>query len=105
MFSSPAVAGNMVYIGSDEGKLFAVDLVDRKLVWTFQTESSRKNGPALTDKEGKPNYSVAMPSMFYDDIVAGVQRMFTVGAILSSPAVANDTVFVGSSDGNLYAID
>jgi outer membrane protein assembly factor BamB len=37
--------------------------------------------------------------------VAGVQKMFSVGAILSSPVVVNRTIYVGSADGNLYAID
>ncbi len=39
------------------------------------------------------------------DVVAGVQKMFSVGAILSSPVVANRTIYVGSADGYLYAIN
>jgi outer membrane protein assembly factor BamB len=30
--------------------------------------------------------------------------MFSLGSILSSPAVAGGLVFVGSTDGNLYAL-
>jgi outer membrane protein assembly factor BamB len=30
--------------------------------------------------------------------------MFSVGAILSSPAIVGDTLYVGSADGYLYAI-
>jgi outer membrane protein assembly factor BamB len=45
-----------------------------------------------------------MSSSFYDDVVAGVQKMFSVGAILSSPVVVDDTIYVGSADGYLYAI-
>ena len=52
-----------------------------------------------------PNYAVAMASMFYDDVVAGIQKMFSVGAILSSPVIANRTIYVGSADGYLYAIN
>jgi eukaryotic-like serine/threonine-protein kinase len=48
---------------------------------------------------------VAMVSLFYDDVVAGIQKMFSVGAILSSPAVVNKTIYVGSADGYLYAIN
>jgi outer membrane protein assembly factor BamB len=32
-------------------------------------------------------------------------RMMTVGAILSSPVVADGVIYVGSTDGNLYALD
>jgi len=31
--------------------------------------------------------------------------LMTVGAILSTPAVAGDVVYVGSTDGNLYALN
>ncbi|HKW90172.1 MAG TPA: PQQ-binding-like beta-propeller repeat protein [Candidatus Acidoferrales bacterium] len=104
MFSSPAVAGNLLYIGSHEGKLFAVDLSSQKNAWTFQTDASRQNGATYTTKDGTPAYEVAMPSFFYDDVVSGIQKMFSVGAILSSPVIVGDTVYFGSADGNLYAL-
>jgi outer membrane protein assembly factor BamB len=37
-------------------------------------------------------------------IVATMQQ-FGVGSIFSSPLVANGVVFVGSSDGNMYALE
>jgi outer membrane protein assembly factor BamB len=104
MFSSPAIAGSIAYVGTDEGKVLAVDLATGRLAWTFQTEGSKKNGAALTSPDGQPNYGAAMPTMFYDDIVSGVQKMFTVGAIISSPTVAGNLVLVGSADGSLYAL-
>jgi len=104
MFSSPASAGNMAYIGSHQGRLLAIDLASQKLAWAFATEAAKKNGPALTDSKGAPNYEAAFADSFYDDVVSGIQKMFTVGAILSSPTVAGDTILFGSADGNLYAI-
>lgn len=104
MFSSPAVAGDMLYIGSHEGKLFGVDLQAKRVAWTFQTEGSRQHGAVFTAANGAPAYEVAMPSLFYDDVVAGVQKMFAIGAIISSPVVDRDTVYFGSADGNLYAL-
>jgi eukaryotic-like serine/threonine-protein kinase len=105
MFSSPAIAGKMLYVGSHQGRLLAIDLASQKSAWTFETGAAKKNGPALTDVKGAPDYAAAMKDSFYDDIVAGIQRMFSVGAILSSPAVSADTILVGSADGNLYAIN
>ena len=32
-------------------------------------------------------------------------KFHTDGQVISSPAIANGTVFVGSTDGNLYAVD
>lgn len=104
MFSSPAIAGNMAYIGSHEGKLIAIDLSTQATAWSLQTDGSRHNGSRYTKPDGSANYEAAFADDFYDDIVAGVQRMMSVGAILSSPIVVDDMVIVGSMDGNVYGI-
>jgi len=104
MFSSPAIAGNMLYLGSHQGKLLAIDLATQKLAWSFKTDASRKNGPAFADEKGGPNYAATFGDGFYDDIISGMQKMFSLGAILSSPSVSGDTILCGSADGNLYAI-
>jgi eukaryotic-like serine/threonine-protein kinase len=104
MFSSPAIAGDLAYIGSHDGKLYAVNLKTQKLAWAFETESAKKNGPRYTKADGTPNYEAVFSDFFYDDMVAGVQQMMSVGAVLSSPVVVNDTIYVGSADGNVYAL-
>jgi outer membrane protein assembly factor BamB len=104
LFSSPAIAGDMLYIGSHQGTLLAIDLASHKLAWTFETDASRQNGPALTKSDGSPNYEAAFVDSFYDNLVAGVNKMMSVGAILSSPVVVNNVIYVGSTDGFLYAL-
>jgi len=104
MFSSPALARNMLYLGSHEGKLIAIDLIAQRVAWTFQTDGSHENGATYTKPDGTPNYEAAFASNFYDDGVIGVARMLSVGAILSSPVVVNDVIFFGSTDGNVYAL-
>jgi outer membrane protein assembly factor BamB len=104
MFSSPAIAGDVGYIGTHQGKLMAIDLKTQKLAWTFETEDSKKNGPKYTKPDGSPKYEAAFFDFFYDDMMVGIQKMMAVGAILSSPAVANGTIYVGSADGNVYAL-
>jgi outer membrane protein assembly factor BamB len=104
LFSSPAIAGDTAYIGSHQGKLYAINLKTQKLSWTFETEGSRKNGATYTKPDGTPNYEAAFTDFFYDDMVSGVQKMMSVGAILSSPAIVGNTIFFGSTDGNVYAL-
>jgi outer membrane protein assembly factor BamB len=104
LFSSPAIAGTMLYVGSNQGKLFAIDLGSQKLAWTFESDASRQNGPALTMPDGSPNYRAAFGDNFYDNMVAGVSKMMSVGAMLSSPVVVNNVIYVGSTDGFLYAL-
>jgi outer membrane protein assembly factor BamB len=103
-FSSPSLAGNFLYIGSHQGKLLAIDITARRLAWSFQTESSMKNGPTYTNADGTPNYRAAHTDSFYDQLVIAYDRMMSVGAVLSTPVVAGDTIYFGSWDGQLYAI-
>jgi len=103
-FSSPSLAGNFLYIGSEQGKLLAIDLGAQRLAWSFQTEDSKKNGPTYTNPDGTPNYRAAARDSFYDQLVIANDRMMSVGAVLSTPVVDGDTIYFGSWDGQLYAI-
>jgi outer membrane protein assembly factor BamB len=103
-FSSPALAGNYLYLGSHAGKLIAINLKGRAVAWSFDTDGSRQNGAALTKADGTPNYEAVFSDFFYDDMVSGAQRMLSTGAVLSSPAIDGATVYFGSFDGQLYAI-
>ena len=94
----------MMYLGSHRGRLLAIDLSTQKVAWYFETEAAKKNGSALTTDKGAPNYEAAFADNFYDDIVVGLQKMLSIGAVLSSPAISGDTILFGSTDGNLYAI-
>jgi eukaryotic-like serine/threonine-protein kinase len=104
MFSSPAIAGRNLYIGSHAGTLMAIDLDRQTTAWTFSTDGAKQNSAALTKKDGDPNYSAAFGDTFYDDLVMGVWKMLSIGAVLSSPVVEHDVIYFGSTDGNLYAI-
>jgi outer membrane protein assembly factor BamB len=104
LFSSPAVAGNMLYLGSNEGKLLAIDLAAQKTAWVFQTEGSLQNGPAWTKPDGTPKYEAAFTENFYDEMVVGVTKLLSVGAVLSSPVVVGNAIYFGSADGNVYAL-
>ena len=89
---------------AESGKLSAIDLQTQKPAWVFQTEASRKNVAALSMPDGSLNFAVAFSENFYDDMVTGVAKIYTVGSILSSPVVVDNVVLFGSTDGYLYAL-
>jgi len=105
MFSSPAIAGRELLIGSHAGTLIAIDLDKRSVKWTYRTDGALRNAAAYTQKNGDPNYDAAFSDNFYDDLVVGVSRMMSVGAVLSSPVIADGVIYFGSSDGNVYAVN
>jgi outer membrane protein assembly factor BamB len=56
--------------------------------------ADRRLNPAMTFRSGAGDASIV-----------GVDRQFNIGAFFSSPLVAGGTVYLGSTDGNLYALE
>jgi eukaryotic-like serine/threonine-protein kinase len=105
IFSSPAIAGDTVYFGSHDGILRAVDLKTGKVAWSFKTDGASQNLAGLSKPDGTTNYEIVFTEDFYDNMVGGVYKLFATGSILSSPIVAGDSIYFGSTDGNLYALN
>jgi outer membrane protein assembly factor BamB len=106
VFSSPALAGEMAYVGVSNGRLLAVDAKSGKLVWDFQTEGSKRDPLKMLKPDGGLNNEAIYARYFgdYQDMVLAFYRVFSVGAIWSSPVVDNGVVYFGSTDGLLYAV-
>jgi outer membrane protein assembly factor BamB len=104
IFSSPAIAGNLMFVGTFDGEFVAVDLRTNRPVWTFQSDSSRINRPRYTGANGRIDFAgTLIAERFYDDFVVRVAKIFSMGSFMSSATIANGVVYVGSTDGNLYA--
>lgn len=103
-FSSPSIAGDRVYYGTSDGFVQAVDLTRGTLVAQFQSDGSRANLAAWVDSAGRLQSGRMFPDRTLDGMVMGLRTMFTVGSILSSPAIVDGVLFVGSTDGTVYAI-
>ena len=106
VFSSPALAGDVVYFGVSNGRLLAVDAKSGKLMWDFQTEGSKQDPMKMLKPDGGLNNEAIYARYFgdYQDMVLAFYRVFSVGAIWSSPVVDKGVVYFGSTDGSLYAI-
>lgn len=104
-FASPAVAANILYAANWDGKLSAVDLTTRQVAWVFQTDSSRANLAKHTKPDGSMSFRKGMAEAgFYDGLVVAIDRIFEMGSFLSSPVIAGNVLYIGSMDGNLYAL-
>jgi outer membrane protein assembly factor BamB len=47
--SSPAVAGGVVYVGSEDGHLYAIDRATGTLIWDYDTGSAITSSPAVAN--------------------------------------------------------
>src|SRR5262245_22926183 len=49
VLSSPAVSGNTVYFGSNDHRLYAVDLASGEIKWEFKTDGRVASSPAVSN--------------------------------------------------------
>ncbi|HUA14131.1 MAG TPA: PQQ-binding-like beta-propeller repeat protein [Verrucomicrobiae bacterium] len=106
VFASMALAGGILYMGNFGGKLIAIDIKTQKAAWTFETDGAKENAASVTNADGSIKWESLFPgpNAFYEDMVMAVHKLFTAGTILSSPVVVGNTIYFGSTDGNLYAL-
>ena len=105
MFSSPAIAGSVVLTGITNGTLEARDRTSGELLWSYQTDTSKQNPRWTLTSDGRFNTGLLYRSGWQESSIATANRMMSVGSIYSSPLIADGTVYCGSNDGNVYAID
>lgn len=104
-FASPAIAGGVLYAGNWDGTLEAIDLRTHRVLSTFRTEASRRNRAKYLKPDGTMNFRAARgPEYFYDELPGALKNLFTMGTFLSSPVIANGTLYIGSTDGYVYAL-
>ena len=105
MFSSPAIAGDVVFIGVLNGTLQARDLKTGDVLWDFQTETSKQNKGWVLTADRSFNDPLLYYSIWREAPIVATDRQFGIGAIFSSPLVVDDVVYFGSTDGYLYALE
>ena len=105
MFSSAAMAGDLLYVGDHNGKLYAIDAKSFKLVSEFQTEASKKDPFKVLNADGSLNQDSFAPTFNdFEDMYIDLYKFISIGAIVSSPVVDHGAVYFGSMDGNLYVL-
>ncbi len=105
VFGSQAVAGGIIYMGILNGIFEAHDLNTGDLLWSFRTESSRKNRNWVLTADGQFNSPLLFTSSWRETPGIALTMEDGVGPFYSSPLIVNGTVYVGSGDGYLYAIE
>lgn len=104
--SSPAVTHkDTVLFGSWDRHLYCFNASTGTVIWKYETGDWVESSPAV---DGNGNVFFGS----YDNNVYGVnengEKLFTFltkDDVFSSPAVFNDTIYIGSRDNHLYALD
>jgi outer membrane protein assembly factor BamB len=104
VISSPAVAEGIVFVGSFDNKVYALDELTGAQIWNFITGDKVESSPAVVDGivfVGSHDGNIYALNEVTGEKIWSYQ---TGNPVVSSPTVADGLVFVGSSDGSVYAL-
>ncbi|MEU6420773.1 PQQ-binding-like beta-propeller repeat protein [Streptomyces spiralis] len=101
----PTVASGVVYVGSNDNNLYALDTSTGKKRWVFPTEGKVQSSPVVAD--GVVYVGSEDNNVYAVDAGTGKQRwaFSTSGVVWSNPVATGGVVYVGSKDHNVYALD
>ena len=107
MESAVAVSNGVVYVGSDDDKLYAINAAgsnEGAVLWSYLTGGLVYSSPAVA--YGFVYAGSSDGNMYAFNAHSGaVQWEVATGGPLESPAVANGVVYVSSRSSSLFAID
>ena len=105
VFASPVVADRIVYIGSRDGNIYALDAMTGAEQWRFPTSDSVQSTAAVVD--GVVYVGGGDGTVYALDALTGTEqwRVPTGSSVVSSPAVTDGMVYFGNWDGILFALD
>jgi outer membrane protein assembly factor BamB len=103
VLSSPAVVDGTVYVGSTDGKVYALDAATGQVRWAYPTDGAIHSSPAVAD--GAVYVGSNDDDIYAINAVTGriLWRQDLKNKVASSPAVAHGIVYVGSNDHDVYA--
>lgn len=101
--TSPLLVGRLLYFGSWDRKVYALDVRTHKVVWTFSTGDEVKAAPAY--QNGTLYFASYDNKMYAVDARTGKLQWSASGTanFYATPAVAYGRVFIGNTDGRVYA--
>lgn len=96
IYSSPAISGNVAYVGSRDKRVYAVDIATGKEKWRFETGDFVDSSPAVSG--GKVYVASRDGAVYALDAATGKQiwKNSIGGAHNSSPLVVSGKVIIGA---------
>ena len=103
--SSPVEVDGVVYAGSDDGNLYALNADSGRLRWKYNAGGGISSSPTISD--GRVIFGSDSGDIYGLDAVTGVElwKFKTGSGVVASPSVANGMVLCGSKDGYMYALN
>jgi len=91
----------IIYFGCFDGILRGVDAVTGCLKWSYQTKTSKENYSSVYNDQG--NFKDGF-ELYGADMIESENKILKLGSILSTPAIDNEIIYFGATDGGIYAV-
>jgi outer membrane protein assembly factor BamB len=102
--SSPAVVNGVVYFGSGDGNVYALNVSTGAKLWSYDTGNEVLSSPAVAN--GVVYFGSLDNNMYAVDAATGAKLWsYPTGWSVSPPTVANGLVYLGAEDSNIYALN
>jgi len=103
--SSPTVVEGIVYVGTNNGTIYAVNSSDGSQKWSYQADDKVRSSPAIVD--GTVYVGSDDGNLYALDAKSGDEDWVfqSSNTIFSSPSVVDGNVYFGNDAGNIYSID
>jgi outer membrane protein assembly factor BamB len=101
VFGNNAYTDNMLYLGTTNGKLHAINLKTGETVWSFRTETFSKNRSKYFKTDGtyrEDIYSIIKSNEQFLEVEC------ELGGIFSTPVITKNTIIFSSTNGTLYCL-
>jgi outer membrane protein assembly factor BamB len=103
--SSPAVSGGVVYVGSNDFRVYALNASTGAHLWNYTTGDAVWSSPAVCDGVVYIGSDDCLVYALNASTGAHIWNYTTGDAVWSSPAVSGGIVYVGSFDNCTYALN
>jgi outer membrane protein assembly factor BamB len=105
LVTDPAVVDGAAYVGSTNGKVYALNAATGATVWTVTTGGQVRSSPAVA---GGVVYAGSADGRVYALNAATGAVLWSVtigGQVLDAPTVTDGVVYIGSSNRRVYALN
>ncbi|GEM_PF-1047517 len=101
----PIIAENLIFLPSNDNKLYALNTSNGQVAWSYATNSPLVNSAAYAS--GKVFFGSTDRTVYALNAKDGsfVWSYVTGSTVKTAPLVLNGKVYMGSSDGKMYAFD
>lgn len=105
IISTPAVDGNKVFVGNQNGVMTCFSMNDGKPIWNYKTGGAIFSSPAVAN--GIVVFGSGDGNVYCLSISKGklIWKYKTAASVLGSPVINGDTVFIGGSDHSYLALN